>query len=146
MKTPPTIIPSRNALLALAFLLIPSADAAPAAAPAEPEFQIPKISPQPENLATVAAAKQPAVFSLELDIPNEGSIMNKGFFLDRDGSALCPLLHLCREVLPRFDASDGTTLDRPKVIATFPDHGLALLKFRYQPKAWLEISANRRGR
>lgn len=69
--------------------------------------------------------------------------MNKGFFLNRDGSAICPLLYLCREVLPRFDASDGTTLDRPKVIATFPVHGRGLLKFNYQPKAWLEFAAKR---
>ena len=143
MKTSPTIIPHAPTLLAAVLLLIPTTHAAPEAAAAEPEFHIPKVSPQPESLAKLAAAKQQAVFSLELDMPNEGNIMNKGFFLSRDGSAICPLLYLCREVLPRFDASDGTTLDRPKVIATFPDHNLALLKFKYQPQAWLEIAAKR---
>ena len=139
MKTSHTIISRTNTLLAAVLLLIPTTHAAAA----EPEFHIPKVSPQPENLAKVAAAKQAAVFSLGLVSPSGESIMNKGFFLNRDGNALCPLMYLCRDVLPRFDASDGTVLDRPKVLATFPDHGLALLKFKYQPKAWLEIATKR---
>ena len=143
MKTSRTIIPHANTLLASVLLLIPTTRAAPEADKVEPEFHIPKISPKPENLAKVAAAKQPAVFSLGLVTPDGGSIMNKGFFLNRDGNALCPLMYLCRDALPRFDASDGTVLGRPKVLATFPDHGLALLKFKYQPKAWLEIAAKR---
>ena len=143
MKTTPTIIASGNTLLAAAFLLIPSTHAAPEADKVEPEFHIPKISPKPDDLAKVAEAKQPAVFSFGLVTPGGGSLMNKGFFLNRDGNALCPLMYLCRDALPRFDASDGTILDRPKVLATFPDHDLALLKFNYQPKAWLEIAAKR---
>jgi len=138
-----TIIPCRNTLLAAVLLLIPTTHAAPEADKVEPEFRIPKVSPKPENLAKVAAAKQSAVFSLGLVMPDGASIMNKGFFLNRDGSAICPLIYLCRDVLPRFDASDGTILDRPKVLATFPDRNLALLKFKYQPKAWLEIAAQR---
>lgn len=143
MKTSLTIIPHAHTLLASVLLLIPTTHAAPEADKLEPEFHIPEISPKPENLAKLAAAKQPAVFSLGFVSPDAGSIMNKGFFLSRDGLALCPLLYLCRDALPRFDASDGTLLDRPKVLATIPDHGLALLKFNYQPKAWLEIAAKR---
>lgn len=143
MKTSRIIIPHANTLLAAVLLLIPTSRAATAATAAEPEFHIPKVSPQPESLAKSAATKQQAVFSLGLVTANGASIMNKGFFLSRDGSALCPLIYLCRDALPRFDASDGTILDRPKVLATFPDHDLALLKFKYQPKAWLEIAAQR---
>jgi tetratricopeptide (TPR) repeat protein len=143
MITSQTIIPRAHTLLASVILLIHTTHAAPEAATVEPEFHIPKVSPQPENLAKVAAAKQAAVFSLGFVSPDAGSIMNKGFFLSRDGIALCPLLYLCRDALPRFDASDGTLLGRPKVLATFPDHGLALLKFKYQPKAWLGIASKR---
>lgn len=141
MKTSQAIIPRANTLLAAVLLLIPTTHAATEAAAAEPEFHIPKISPQPESLAKLAASKQQAVFSLGLVTAGGESIMNKGFFLNRDGNALCPLMYLCRDALPRFDASDGTVLARPKVLATFPDQGLALLKFNYQPKAWLEIAA-----
>ncbi len=143
MKTSLTTIPHANTLLAAVLLLIPAPRAAAEADKLEPEFSIPQISPKPENLAKVAAAKQPAVFSLGLGTPDGGSIMNKGFFLSRDGIALCPMMYLCGDALPRFGASDGTILGRPKVIATFPDHYLALLKFNYQPKAWLEIAAKR---
>jgi hypothetical protein len=43
----------------------------------------------------------------------------------------------------RFDASDGKILAAPKVLAVFAEQHLALVKFAYKPKAWLEVSDKR---
>jgi hypothetical protein len=77
MKTSQSIIPRANTLLASVLLLMPATHATPEAATIEPEFHIPKVSPQPERLAQVATAKQAAVFSLGLVSPSGESIMNK---------------------------------------------------------------------
>jgi hypothetical protein len=69
--------------------------------------------------------------------------MNKGFFIDRNGLALCSLVFLCGEAPLRFDASDGKILAAPKVLAVFAEQHLALVKFAYKPKAWLEVSDKR---
>lgn len=101
------------------------------------------IQAMPDGLPALASTKQPAVFSINLALPDGTGSMNKGFFMDRNGLALCPLLYLCLKAPLRFDASDGTILAAPKVQAVFPDRRLALVKFAHKPKAWLELADKR---
>lgn len=103
----------------------------------------PAIQAMPDGLPALALTKQPAVFSINLVLPDGTGSMNKGFFIDRDGLALCALRYLCLKIPLRFDASDGAILPTPKVQAVFPEQHLALIKFAHQPKAWIELADDR---
>lgn len=73
----------------------------------EKALPLPVIQPVPDQLAARAAGKRAAVFSINRTLPGGESSMNKGFFLDGSGLALCALRYLCRAATLRFDASDG---------------------------------------
>jgi tetratricopeptide (TPR) repeat protein len=109
----------------------------------EEQKLLPVIRTMPEGLPKLAKEKQAAVFSVGLTLPTGDSVMNKGFFIDGRGLALCPLIFLCYDSTLRFDASDGEILAKPKVLAVFGEQHLALVKFAYKPKAWLEVSDKR---
>ena len=104
---------------------------------------LPVIRAMPDGLPELAMKKQAAVFSLGEILPTGDGRMNKGFFIDGNGLALCSLFYLCGEAPLRFDASDGEVLSTPKILAVFAAHHLALVKFAYKPKAWLELSDKR---
>lgn len=139
MKTPPCFL----SLLAVIATVVGQSAHAQSPDGKSSENPLLAIQAMPDGLPALAVTKQPAVFSINLVLPDGTGSMNKGFFIDRNGLALCALRYLCLKTPLRFDASDGTILATPKVQAVFPDRHLALIKFAHQPKAWLELADER---
>lgn len=102
-----------------------------------PDFT--RILPQPEGLVATAETKQDALFTVTWLFAGQGAI-NRGFFIDETGLAICELKPFCLDLERRFEANDGKALPAPKLLATLASRNIALVQFDYRPKRWLRLA------
>ena len=95
----------------------------------------------PAGLLDIAMTKRQALFITQQQV-DEKWVPFIGFFFGADGLALCSVTPLSWKTGPMFMADDGehSELPQPAVLAVFPEQGLALVKFAFKPKKWLNLA------
>ena len=93
----------------------------------------------PAGLLDIAMTKRQALFITQQQV-DEKWVPFIGFFIDADGLALCSVTPLSWKTGLMFMADDETKLPQPAVLAVFPEQELALVKFAYKPKKWLDLA------
>lgn len=97
----------------------------------------------PEELLEMAKTKEGSLFMVTSK-PKKGEKPDgryyMGFFISRDGLALCPLEPLCWKLPPIFRAAGSVNLKPPTVLTIFEEEGLALVNFDHKPEMALAFS------
>lgn len=98
-----------------------------------------RVRPQPADLVATAKTKQEALFTVAWLFAGQGA-MNRGFFIDETGLAICELKPFCLDLARRFEANDGKQLPAPKLLAVLANRNVALVRFDHRPKQWLQLA------
>ena len=86
-------------------------------------------------LSKLAASKRSAVFRLTTK-----DALSFGVFISKDGHGLVHLQALATKEEATASLPDGVPLKVGSILEVFPEQELALLKFDFSPKFWLELA------
>ncbi|MCX6872451.1 MAG: tetratricopeptide repeat protein [Verrucomicrobia bacterium] len=96
-----------------------------------------------DALRKMAAEKRQAIIRFQFqDKDKQGGIDGPyGFFVSGDGTALCDLTAFAEKQKPTaIETFNGRKLAFPVILGIFPDSLIALVKFKYQPKVWIDVA------
>jgi tetratricopeptide (TPR) repeat protein len=94
-----------------------------------------------DKLAQLAASKRAAVVRLAvMRTPTYWEAWSVGVFISSDGLALVDLQGLVKQKIPTVTIANNKKVPFGKILATFPEQELALMKFNHSPKHWLQIA------
>lgn len=89
-------------------------------------------------LRDLAVTKRDSVLVMRV---KDRNISSYGAFISKDGLALVDMACLALNERPEIVTAADTPLKLPKILGTFPEQQLALVKFDHQPKACLKLAA-----
>ena len=108
---------------------------------ADPPPAPPPAPPPVPGWKTLAAESQPALLTLARPVDDTRSYFFGGFFISKEGHAICDLRALTGTSLPtELWIENRKSTPEIQILAVFPSQTLTLLKFNYRPGKWLTLS------